>query len=473
MEIKFGTEGWRGVISESFTFANLRAVVRALAAFLLAHGKGRRGVVVGYDTRFLSREYAQEAARVLASFGIEVFLAREPAPSPVISYSVKILQAAAGLVVTASHNPPVYNGIKIKGPHGGPALKEMLDDIADRISFGDSEEKGGRGEIHEFHPAATYLPRVLTLVDGSSLARSGFRVVVDSMYGAGQGYLSSLLRRCGVPCLEIRTGYNPGFDGIPPEPVARNLGPLVAAVREQRADLGLALDGDGDRLGVVDRNGNFIDPHHVMVIIARHLVEDRHWPGDFAKTIATTEMVDKLARTYERRIHVTPVGFKHITRLFLEEELLLGGEESGGIGVRNHIPERDGTVAGLLLLDALAARNLSLSEMVGEIHELLGPHYYQRLDLPLTPELKECYHALAQDFPDSLGRFRVTAVETLDGIKFRLGKHGWVLLRSSGTEPLLRVYAESSSMRKTKEILRSVRKLLPSPLALKDGMMSI
>ncbi|MDH7576559.1 MAG: phosphoglucomutase/phosphomannomutase family protein [Bacillota bacterium] len=461
MEIKFGTEGWRGVISDQFTFGNLRAVVRALAAFLLAHGKARQGVVVGYDTRFLSREYAQETAGVLASSGIEVFLAREPAPSPVISYSVKTFRAAAGLVITASHNPPVYNGLKIKGPHGGPAFTEMLDEIAGRISFADSGEKRAGAEIHEFHPAATYLPRVLTLVDGSNLARSGLRVVIDSMYGAGQGYLSSLLRRCGVSCQEIRTGYNPGFDGISPEPVARNMGALAAAVRGCQADLGLALDGDGDRLGVVDRDGNFVDSHHVMVIIARHLVENRHWPGGFAKTVATTEMMDKLARLYERRLHVTPVGFKHITQMFLEEELLLGGEESGGIGVRNHIPERDGTVAGLLLLDALAARNLSLSEQVAEIHELLGPHYCQRLDLSLTPQLKERYHALAQEAPGCLGRFRVTALETLDGIKFRLGKHGWVLLRVSGTEPLLRIYGESNSLRKTKEILRCVRKILP------------
>jgi len=460
MKIEFGTEGWRGLISEQFTFENLRAVVRALTAFLLAHGKGRRGVVVGYDTRFLSREYAQEASNVLASSGVEVFLAREPAPSPVISYNTKTFRAAAGLVVTASHNPPVYNGIKLKGPYGGPALPAMLEEIAGRISFSDLEGESSQAEIHEFHPAATYLPRVSTLVDGSNLARSGLRVVVDSMYGAGQGYLSSLLRRCGVPCLEIRTGYNPGFDGISPEPVAKNLGALVAAVCDYGADLGLALDGDGDRLGVVDQDGNFVDPHHIMVLIARHLVENRHWPGDFAKTVATTVMMDKLARAYERRLHVTPVGFKHITRLFLEGDLLLGGEESGGIGVRNHIPERDGTVAGLLLLEALATWNLSLQELVTEIHDLFGPHYYQRLDCSLTPEMKERYHALAENAPDCLGRFRITATEPLDGIKFWLGKHGWVLLRASGTEPLLRVYAESNSLRKTKEILRSARKIL-------------
>lgn len=460
MEINFGTEGWRGLISDQFTFANLRAVVNAMAAFLLAHGTGKQGVVVGYDTRFLSREYAEECARVLAAKGIKVFLAGEPSPSPVVSFNVRALNAAAGIVITASHKPPVYNGVKIKGNYGGPVMRPALEEIAGRISPVEGGHEVGRADITEFHPAAAYLPRVLSLINSSSLGKCGLRVVVDSMYGAAQGYLSSLLRRCGVSCLEIRTGYNPGFEGIPPEPVPRNLGRLATAVRDFGADVGIALDGDGDRLGVLDRDGSFIDPHHVMAILVRHLVENRHWPGDLAKTAATTAMLDKLARLYERRLYVTPMGFWHITKLFLDGEMLLGGEEAGGIGIRNHIPERDGIVAGLLLLEAISARRAPLSELIKEIHDLLGPHYYERMDMPLAPETLERLGRIEGTAPDSLGRFKITAVDTTDGIKLCLGKHGWLLLRASGPERLVQVYAESESARKTKEILRGARKIL-------------
>jgi len=467
-EIRFGTDGWRAVVAEGFTFRNLRLVTQAYADCLMAE-RGKGGltpqVVVGYDTRFLSSAFAREAAAVLAANGIRVFFPERFIPSPVVSWAVRELSCRGGVVITASHNPAEYQGFKIKDSFGGSALPELTRRIEERlrenlragrhprrISFDAAFSGGG---IRPLEVWSRYAERLGELVDLERVGRMGFRVVVDPMYGATQGYLSELLRKRGLSVREIRGEVNPAFPGINPEPIARNLGALRMAVLEERASAGLALDGDGDRIGAVDEKGEFVDPHRIMSLLLRHLVEDRGWRGVVAKTFAVTEMVDKLGKKYGLKVIRLPVGFKHVCRLILEgEDVLIGGEESGGIGVKRHIPERDGILAGLLLLEMMAWRQKSLGELVEELFREVGPHHYERVDLHLPREkVEKLMERLSRERPSSFAGIPVREVDDLDGFKFFLDHRGWLLIRPSGTEPLVRVYGEMDDRGLLKEVV--------------------
>ncbi len=455
--IRFGTDGWRAVIADEFTFENVRRVAQAYADCLNRRDGAGRPAVVGYDTRFLSDRFAAEAARVLAANGVRVLLASHPAPTPAVSWAVRVHGAAGGVMVTASHNPPEYNGIKIKADYAGSALPALTRAVEEQLAANEAAGRHPRlidfhaavagGGIRLFDPRPSYLAQVRSLVDweriGAWARARGRRVVVDAMYGAGQGYLSELLAGSGVAVHEIRAEPNPGFGGIHPEPIPRNLQPLMAAVRAEGADLGLALDGDGDRSGAVDGEGRFVDPQQVFALLLRHLVERRGWTGSVVKTFAVTDMVDKLAARYGLRLHVRPVGFKYVCELALQEDVLIGGEESGGIGVKNHIPERDGILVDLLLLEIVATEGKPLHAVVADLLADVGPHHYRRLDLRLTAERKEALlDRLRRETPAAFAGLPVTGVDTLDGFKFRLGERGWILFRASGTEPVVRVYAE-------------------------------
>jgi alpha-D-glucose phosphate-specific phosphoglucomutase len=467
MPIHFGTDGWRAVISDTFTFHNLRVVAQAIADAVRSdswnNGTSLKGtpdpakMVVGYDTRFLSDRYANDVARVLAGNGFEVFLSQADAPTPAISYSVRNKGAIAGIVITASHNAPRYNGIKLKAAYGGSALTEQCRRV--EVYLNDNEELGrgpnlmdyeqarAGGLLHRFNPLPAYYDHLRTLIDFDAIAENPQRVVVDSMYGSGRGVIKGILMGTGCEVQEIRGEMNPGFGGVHPEPIGRYLGALAGAISTGMGDIGLATDGDGDRIGAMDGRSNFVDPHKIMALALRYLIEERGWRGPVVRTVSTTRMIDLLAKRYDIPVYETPVGFNYIADYMLKEDILIGGEESGGISFRGHIPEGDGVLMGLLLIEIVATSGLSLHELVNNLLQEVGPTYYQRTDLRLRrPVSKErMVRRLLEETPPNIGGESVSDVLSIDGAKYILADDSWLLIRPSGTEPVLRVYAEGRS----------------------------
>ncbi len=452
--IHFGTDGWRAVIAENFTFANLRRVTQAVAQTILEQHDGEDApqIVVGYDTRFLSDRFAAEVACVLAGNGIIAWLTRTDAPTPSISHNVRARGAAAGIVITASHNPPRYNGFKLKLPTGAAATK---DDTA-RVELALSKARGEpqrldyaealrRGLIHRFDPGWGYYEHLATLVDLDVISDGELRLVVDAMWGAGRHALPAMLSRTRSQVLEIRNRLNPGFDGVHPEPILHYLNELVAAVQRERAQVGLAMDGDADRIGAIDAYGQFVSPQLIMALALRHLVEARGMTGIVVKTVSTTMLLERLAAKHALPLRETPIGFNHIADWMLREDVLIGGEESGGISIRGHIPEGDGILMGLLLLEIIAHGRAPLHEQVAELQREYGPAHYARHDVVLSRVLPraEWLRRLTEAAPAKLAGETLSGVDTLDGAKFRLADGGWLLIRPSGTEPVLRIYAEA------------------------------
>ncbi|MDI7275991.1 MAG: phosphoglucomutase/phosphomannomutase family protein [Anaerolineae bacterium] len=472
MSIKFGTDGWRAVISDEFTFANLRQVAQAVADMLTVKAGGRPpSVVIGYDTRFLSDRYAAEVANVLAANGVQVALSRGDCPTPALSHAVRAHAADGGVMITASHNPPRYNGLKLKGPDGGPATLETTRQVEAflqrnqqegraprllpwRMEDGDLAPGDGRGSIIRFDPLPGYLAHLRALIDFGSIARARPRVVIDPMYGAGRGYLATILREMGCEAREIRGELNPGFGGVHPEPIQRHLGALIDTVLAGQHDLGLATDGDADRIGAVDARGTFVDPHRIFTLALQYLVEVRGLRGSVVKTVSTTQHIDRLCERYGLALHEVPVGFNHICELMGHEDVLIGGEESGGITIRGHIPEGDGLLMGLLLLEIVAVRGRKLHELVDDLMVQLGPVHYGRDDRQMAPyDKSELMRRLLSRVPERIADLPVSRVDNSDGIKYRFGGDGWLLIRPSGTEPLLRVYAEARNQAKVRDLL--------------------
>jgi len=452
MPIKFGTDGWRAVISDDFTFENLRHVAQGIAE---AFGSGTT-LAVGFDTRFLSDRYAIEVARVLAANGIRVYLTNADTPTPALSFAITHLKADGGVMITASHNPPRYNGVKVKGSFGGAdeaAARRVEAIVNENLSRGrqpliaDYEESLSQGLIVRFDPMPPYLEHLKKLVNLPLIARGDFKVVVDPMYGSGRGYIKALLQEAGIQVREIRGEMNPGFGGIHPEPIARYLGALREVMKAGGWDVGLATDGDADRIGAVDEEGDFVDPHRIFALALRYLVEKRGWKGAVVKTVSTTVMIDVLSRRYGLTLYETPVGFNHIADLMLREDVLIGGEESGGMSIKGHIPEGDGILMGLLLLEIMAESGLSLRELVADLMEDVGPFYYARRDIRLGAPYpkRKLVEGLMNHPPERLAGLEVQEVKSHDGVKYILGEEGWLLIRPSGTEPVLRVYAEARS----------------------------
>jgi len=472
MTIRFGTDGWRAVISDTFTFANLQLVAQAIADYVLEEaGTDQPEVVVGFDTRFLSDRYAAEVARVLAGNGIIAWLTRADAPTPAVSYNVVHKKAVAGVMITASHNAPRYNGVKLKAAYGGSASPQQ-GHMVERFLERNQEQARGpnmidyqqgldRGLIRRFDPAWAYYEHLGHLLDVDVISGGELRVVADSMYGSGRGCFREFLSRTRTRIREIRGEMNPGFGGIHPEPIARYLTALVGAVQADQADVGLATDGDADRIGAVDALGNFIDPHHIFALALRYLVEKRGWTGAVVKTVSTTMMIDRLATKYNLALHETPVGFNHIADLMLTQDVLIGGEESGGLGIKGHIPEGDGVLMGLLLLEIVAEAGVPLHELVANLQATAGPACYTRRDLHLRhPVAKiEMVQRLAEGAPAQINGQTVRRVDTLDGVKYRLADDSWLLIRPSGTEPVLRVYAEAPDEEAVDALIQAGRKL--------------
>lgn len=465
--IKFGTDGWRAVISEEFTFANVRVVAQAIADYVLETTTDRRPVIaIGYDTRFLSDLYAQECALVLAANGIQVLLADSVTPTPALSFAVRNRKAAGGIMVTASHNPYRYNGIKYKAAYGGSALPAIISDIESKLGVREPvnmplEKALAEGRVQYFNCQEEYFRQIRSLVDLQKIARAGLKVVIDPMHGAGAGYIKKLLAAEGLEVCEIRGDKNPLFGGVNPEPIRNNLKALVDAVGREKAAAGFATDGDADRVGAVGANGDFINSHVIYALLLRYLVGVRKWSGGVVKTFSTSRMIDKLAHQYNLPAFETPIGFKYICELFLKEDILLGGEESGGIGFKNHIPERDGILSSLLLMEIMAEYGKSLDEIIDEMMREIGYHCYDRVDLHLSPEAKEkALGILGSCRPEKFGGIGVAEILTLDGVKFMLEDGSWILFRASGTEPVIRIYAESADMDRVQYLLNEGRQML-------------
>lgn len=460
MPIKFGTDGWRAVISEEFTFDNVRKVAQAIADYTLSGAPAGHSpsLVVGFDTRFLSDRYAIAVAEVLAANGVRVWLAKGDAPTPMISYAVVDKGADGGIMITASHNPPRYNGIKLKAGHGGGAPAAVAQEVERLVAT--NEQQGvlpritpytdavAQGQIERFDPLPGYREHVRRLVDFEAIRRAELSVAVDAMYGAGRIYLRRLLEEADCRVVELRGEMNPGFNGIHPEPIARHLQPLVAEMAMGRHHLGLATDGDADRIGAVDPDGRFIDPHCIMALLLASLVEEHGLSGAVVKTVSTTQMLNRLAEHYGLAVHETPVGFNHIADLMRTGHVLIGGEESGGISIGGHIPEGDGILMGLLLAELVARRGRSLGALVDEVmaRPYVGRFCYARHDRAVTPfDKATLVRGLLAAAPAQLAGQPVSGVSDRDGVKYSLVDGSWLLIRPSGTEPVLRIYAEARS----------------------------
>ncbi len=475
MSIHFGTDGWRAVISDTFTFSNLRMLTQAIADALASEhwdktGNGGpkpdpRKVVVGYDTRFLSDRYAVDVARVLAGNGFTVSLAQADAPTPAISYAVKNLNAIAGVMITASHNAPRYNGLKLKGAYGGSALPEQCRRVEVYLNDNENRARGPnlmdfdlareKGFIQKFNPLPAYFDHLRTLINSDIIAENPQCFVVDSMYGSGRGVIKSFLGGTGCEITEIRGEMNPGFGNIHPEPIARYLGALAGSIGAGKGNFGLATDGDADRIGAMDERCQFVDPHKIMALSLRYLVEKRGWTGAVVRTVSTTRMIDRLCKRYGLKLYETPVGFNHIADYMMSEDVLIGGEESGGISFKGHIPEGDGPIMGLLLVELIAAMHRSLHELVEDLLAEVGPAFYERTDLRLLhPVAKdEMTNFLLKQAPAQIGAEKVVEVSNIDGVKYIMDDDSWLLIRPSGTEPVLRVYAEGRRPEMVKSLL--------------------
>lgn len=455
--IKFGTSGWRGIIAEDFTFTGVRAVSRAIGEYVLSQDPraGDRGMVIGYDTRFLSEAFAAQVARVMAAQGIIAFLCERDTPTPVVGHEILRRHAAGGVIVTASQNPPEYNGIKFSAAWGGPALPDATQRIQERanqllldprvreVSSGEAE---GRDLIERIDPRPAYLDRVRSLVSLETIREARLRVVVDPLYGSAQGYLDTLLRDAGCEVAVLHGFRDPNFGGRPPEPAEDHLQELAFQVVETSAHLGLATDADAGRFGLVDADGSFLEPNYFLGILLRHLVKTRGWTGGAARSVATTHLLDAVARQMEIPIYETPVGFKYIGELIAKDAIVLGGEESAGLSVKGHVPEKDGILACLLAAELVASRGgARLKTLLQELYGEVGTFLTKRLSYRLEQSAVDGLEDRLKQPPGNLAGLAVIEVNRLDGVKMILEDGSWLLFRVSGTEPVVRLYAEAAS----------------------------
>jgi phosphomannomutase len=463
-DIKFGTDGWRAVIAEDYTFDNVRKVALAFARHYRRHPRIANGVVVGGDARFGSQDFAAAAAQVIAGQGIKVWLAENVVSTPMLSLGIIKKRAAAGVMITASHNPPQWNGFKIKAEFGGSALmadilkvEELLRDI---LAKGTAPKLRPLADLKKDKLISSidlhrmYIADIRKKVNLDFIAQSGMKIAYDVMYGASFGVMRELLP--AVRC--IHDEHNPGFKGIAPEPLAKNLTEFTALVKREKFDIGLVTDGDADRFGCVDENGNFVSTQLLIPILLKYLHRDLGKKGAVVKTVSVSDIVPRMCEKYGLNLYERPVGFKYVTELMLTDNVLIGGEESGGVGTSLHIPERDGVFNNLLLCEALAKKKMTLGQAVEEIFAEFGRVYYDRIDFHTTEQNKNAILASCRKGLAKLGAFPVRGTETIDGYKFRIDG-GWLLIRASGTEPILRFYAEADTERKVAALLKAAMRI--------------
>ncbi len=468
--IKFGTDGWRAVIAEDFTFANVRACAQGVADYLNKQNLSAKGVVIGYDTRFASEDFASASAEVITANGIKAHLCSKPAPTPVISYDVTALQTAGAIIITASHNPGKWNGFKYKVSTGASAPSEIAAEIQretnEVLSSGNikshplTDSKDG-GLFAYLDPVPPYFEQIKRLIDLNTLSKEKFSIIIDSMYGAGIGYFKSLLGNGNMSLTEINAERNPIFPGIQPEPIAKNLTRLSRLVPEQKADVGLATDGDADRIGIIDEKGNFLNPHQVFALLTLYFLEVHGERGPIIKSLCSTDMLYRLGELFKVPVYETPVGFKYVAPLMIEKDAFIGGEESGGYGFRGHVPERDGILAGLYFLDFMIKTGKTPSQLLEYLYSKVGPHYYNRYDFHVSPDQHQTMlDKLTKSQIESIAGIKVAKLNKTDGFKYILEDGSWLLLRFSGTEPLIRIYSESHSPQEVQRLLDSGKAIL-------------
>jgi len=476
--IKFGTDGWRGIIAEDFTFDNVRICSQAVAEYLKQNGLDKQGLVVGYDTRFASEDFAAAAAEVIAGNDIKVHLCLKSAPTPVVSFTVLATSSAGGIVITASHNPGSWNGFKYKSQEGASASGEIIAQIEANIASltqitsretktpGNSVKRVAleraleKGLVDYLDASPPYLNRLSQFVELDELRHQKLHIVVDSMYGAGIGYFKTILEDGYLEITEINAERNPSFPQIQPEPIAKNLTQLSRLVVEKKADVGIATDGDADRIGIIDENGQFLTQHQTFALLCLYLLEVRGERGPMIKTLTSTTMLSRLGRIFDVPVYETAVGFKYVAPLMMEKNAIIGGEESGGYGFRGHVPERDAILAGLYFLDFMAKTGKTPSQLLDYLYSKVGPHYYDRLDFYIPAAKRNTIvDRLSSSSPDTIAGSKVTRVDTTEGFRFFLGDESWLLIRFSGTEPLVRIYSEAESLERARELLEEGKKL--------------
>ncbi len=474
-EIKFGTDGWRGLIADDFTFDNVRRVAGAIASYVLKHEDSTRGVIVGYDTRFLSDRAARAVAQVIAGAGVPVLLANDYVPTPAVSYNVKKLGAAGGVMVTSSHNPWNWNGVKFKAKFGGSATPAIMKSIEEELGAGAmpsdrppthshrTRMSGAPAKIEEVDLKPAYVEAVSEFADLDLIRRANFKFAIDSMYGSGREVLPKIFDAHGIRYVAIRQEVNPLFPGINPEPILPHVALLQKTVVKEKCHAGLATDGDADRIGAVAEDGSFVDSHKCFAVLLNWLLVYKKWPGDVVRAFNTSGMIDRIAAKHGRKLRECNIGFKYIADLMMEHEILIGGEESGGIGYGRFLPERDGILNSLLLANVMAEERKPLGQLVADLQREFGAHYFGRRDLHISDQLKDSAIRRAADPQTAkLGRYSILRKENRDGVKCFLdapkngnGADAWVLFRASGTEPMLRCYVEAATPELVEEILET------------------
>jgi phosphomannomutase len=467
--IKFGTDGWRGVIADDFTFANVRTAAEAIAAYVHAKEDPAKGLCIGYDTRFGSKAFARACAEVVAASGIRVMLANDITPTPALSFGVRERGAAGGIMITSSHNPPQWNGVKYKAWYGGSGKPSIMAEIESHLGE-PAPHAAQPAQIEEVDFLPSYLKAIESFADLDRIAKSGMKFCIDSMYGAGRTILSDIFQRLGVEHVQIRGNVDPLFPGINPEPIEPHIRALGEAVVANDCHAGLCTDGDADRIGATDEGGNFVDPHKIYSVLLDWVLRRKGWPGAVTRAFNTTKMLDRICAKHGRVLLEHGIGFKFVCDYMLEREILMGGEESGGIGFQRHLPERDGLLNALLLANVMAEEGKTLGQLVAGLQAEYGEHQYGRIDLHIPDEVKNSAIARAKALQPGDRAFAgmpILRVETLDGVKFYLDNpeaarkpnaaESWLLLRASGTEPLLRIYSESCSKESVTRLLEAGR----------------
>jgi phosphomannomutase len=459
MQVKFGTDGWRAIIAKDYTFDNLKLAALASARYFLGHPDRSKGVCIGYDTRFMSKEFAEYTAEVFSSQGLRVYLSNSFASTPAVSLYTKSRQLAGGIVITASHNPAIYNGFKVKASYGGPAHPEVIAEIERNLLLVAPETviTPDRKLIEVVDMKGFYVNYLKSNVNLQLIRDSRIKIAHNAMYGAGQDIIKKLFDESMVNCYHCT--LNPGFGGINPEPIPQYIEDFIDFFREVETDVAIINDGDADRIGMLDENAEFVDSHKLFAIILKDLVENKNMRGEVAKTFALTDIVDKICMKHGLLMHELPVGFKHVSKLMTTNDILMGGEESGGIGITSFLPERDGVYTGLLILEMMTRRAKTLSQLVGELYEEYGFFCYNRLDLHVSDERKQAIIDSARGGKlDSIAGYKVLKFNDLDGYKYHF-EGGWMLIRPSGTEPILRLYCEADSREKVDKVLAFAAKL--------------
>jgi len=446
MVIKFGTDGWRAVISDEFTFANVRAVAQAIAVYINNHKLSERGVVVGYDTRFLAEHFAEETVKVLSSNRINCYMMDRDTPTPVVAFSVKDKKAGGAVMITASHNPPQYCGMKFISEYGGPAFNDITKEISDNFEKKMSVEKTSAIKMERINPINRYIKHIEEIVDFEAIKAAGLRVVFDPLWGTGRDYLDRILQKFGVKVSVIHGNRDVLFGGITPEPVDEHLDELKKAVREGKNDIGLSTDPDADRFGVVDEQGKFITANDVISMLFAYLVEQRKESGSVVRSVATTHLIDSIANRNGRKVHETPVGFKYIAEIMIKEQVVIGGEESGGLSVSGHVPEKDGILAGLLVCEMAARLRKPLSQILSAVKHKYGVVTGRRINMKLSSSQKaSLIESLSSSPPESIAGSKLKSTSKMDGVKMIFDDGSWLLARPSGTEDLVRLYFEGKS----------------------------